>query len=56
MKTPFFITSLLLVIVWTIGFLGYQIGGAFNWILVLAIILEATGGILDLSLNKGNEI
>jgi hypothetical protein len=56
MKTPFFIIALLLVLVWTIGFLGYQVGGAFHWILVLAIILEATGGILDLRLNKGNQI
>ena len=56
MKTSFFITALLLVIVWTIGFLGYQIGGAFHGILILAIILEATGGILDMRLNKGTEI
>ncbi len=56
MKTPFFIIALLLVLIWTIGFLGYQIGGIFHGILVLAIILEATGGIMELRLNEGNEI
>lgn len=56
MKISFFIISLLLVLIWTIGFIGYQIGGAFHGILILAILLEATGEILSLKLNKGNEI
>ena len=56
MKTSFFIIALILVLIWTVGFIGYQIGGAFHGILILAIMLEATGEILDLRLNKGNEI
>ena len=56
MKTSFFIIALLLVLIWTVGFIGYQIGGAFHGILILAIILEASGEILDLRLKKDNEI
>jgi hypothetical protein len=55
MKTSFFIIALLLVLIWTVGFIGYQIGGVFHGILILAIMLEATGEILDLRLNKNNE-
>ncbi len=33
-----YIIALVLVIVWTIGFLGYNIGGIINVLLVIAVI------------------
>ena len=37
-----------------VGFIGFRIGGIFDGILILALILEATAVISELLLNKLN--
>jgi hypothetical protein len=54
MKTILFIIALVLILIWTIGFIGYRIGGVFDGILILAFILEATGVIWELRHTKLN--
>ena len=54
MKTVLFTIALLLIIIWMVGFIGFRIGGIFDGILILALILEATAVISELLLNKLN--
>ncbi len=53
MKNFLFIIALLLIFVWSFGFIGYGIGGAFHGVLVLALLVVVTKIILELkSRNK----
>ena len=54
MKTVLFTIALVLIIIWIVGFIGFRIGGIFDGILILALILEATAVIRELLPNKLN--
>ena len=47
MKSLFYIVALVLILIWSIGFLGYGIGGGFHMILVLALLSAAMRVILE---------
>jgi uncharacterized membrane protein len=47
MKSLFYITALVLILAWSIGFIGYGIGGIFHILLFLALLLVVTRVMLE---------
>ena len=47
MKSLFYIAALVLILVWSIGYIGYGIGGGFHLILVPALLTVAIRVILE---------
>ena len=47
MKSLFYITALVLILAWSIGFIGYGLGGAFHSLLVLALLSVLMRVIMD---------
>jgi hypothetical protein len=47
MKSLFYIIALILILAWSIGFIGYGLGGTFHILLVLALSLVVMRVILE---------
>jgi hypothetical protein len=47
MKSLLYIMALVLILAWSIGFIGYGLGGAFHCLLVLALLSILMRVILD---------
>lgn len=52
MKNPYFIIALILIFIWSFGFIGYGVGGAYHVILVIALLLMAIKVVLELRLFR----
>jgi hypothetical protein len=50
MKTLFYFVSLILILIWSIGFIGYGIGGIFHGVLLLAFIFLGTAITMEIKL------
>jgi O-antigen/teichoic acid export membrane protein len=47
MKSLFYVIALVLILIWSIGFIGYGIGGGIHIILILALLSVAMRAILE---------
>ncbi len=47
MKNLFYVVALVLILIWSIGFIGYGIGGGIHILLVLALLSVAMRAILE---------
>lgn len=47
MRSLLYITALLLILAWSVGFIGYGLGGAFHSLLVLALLSVLMRVMLD---------
>jgi hypothetical protein len=51
MKSLLYVTALLLILAWSIGFIGYGLGGAFHSLLALALLSVLMRVVLDKKLT-----
>jgi O-antigen/teichoic acid export membrane protein len=54
MKSLYYVMALILILAWSIGFIGYGIGGMFHILLVLALSLVVMRVILEKKLVREN--
>jgi O-antigen/teichoic acid export membrane protein len=54
MKNLYYVMALILILAWSIGFIGYGIGGMFHILLVLALSLVVMRVILEKKLVREN--
>ncbi len=47
MKSLFYFVALVLIFIWSVGFIGYGIGGGFHVLLVLALLSVVTRVLLE---------
>jgi uncharacterized protein (DUF58 family) len=52
MKSLFYIIALIMILAWSIGFIGYGIGGLFHILLAFALLLVVMRVILERKLVR----
>jgi hypothetical protein len=52
MKTLFYVIALILILAWSIGYIGYGIGGVFHILLAFALLLVVMRVIMEKKLVR----